>query len=251
MTRTSKKPDADIKTAVVDELCWTPGVDSTHIGVAVDDSAVTLSGEVASYSEKLLAAKAVQRVHGVTAIAQEITVRVNGGVNDSDVAREAGQALDRAVDVPESVKAAVTQHLVTLSGVVSWHYQREAAERAVRHSNGVTGVLNLVKIRPAAMAADVKAAITSALVRNARLESKHITVTTDVDGTATIEGTVRSWSERRQAEQACWAAPGVMDVVNHLRIQSPIPSRGRGRPEPGEPGDARPAAERLHRSTSC
>ncbi|MCY7340807.1 MAG: hypothetical protein LH603_02820 [Pseudonocardia sp.] len=34
---------------MVEELGWTPSVDGTHVGVAVNDSAVALSGEVASY----------------------------------------------------------------------------------------------------------------------------------------------------------------------------------------------------------
>jgi osmotically-inducible protein OsmY len=221
MTMTVSRSDADLKTAVVDELEWTPSIDSTHIGVSVDTGAVTLSGEVRTYPEKVLAAKAVQRVHGVTAIAQEITVRSGWTTTDSDIAREAGQALERVVDVPDSVKVVVHDQAVTLSGVVEWHYQHDAAERAVRHIKGVTGVVNAITIRPATsgVATGAKASITSALVRHARLESKRITVTTDVVGVATIEGAVRSWSERHEAEQACWAAPGVMDVVNRLRIE--------------------------------
>lgn len=219
MSPTLSRSDADLKTAVVDELGWTPAVDSTHIGVAVDGGAVTLSGEVATYPEKLLAGRAVQRVHGVTAIAQEITVRLTGGTNDSDIAREAGEALERAVDVPESVKASVHDHMVTLSGVVDQRYQWVAAERTVHHVKGVSGVLNLVTIRPVAMASGVEAAITAALVRKARLESRNITVTIAAGGLATLEGTVRSWAECLDAEEACWAAPGVMEVSNRLQIE--------------------------------
>lgn len=94
-----------------------------------------------------------------------------------------------------------------------------AAERTVHHTKGVTGVLNLITIRPVAMAPLLEAAITAAFERTARLDSRNITVTTAVDGLATLEGTVRSWAERRAAEQACWAAPGVMEVSNRLRIE--------------------------------
>jgi len=220
MTQTLRTSDADLKAAVVDELGWTPSVDSTHVGVAVTDGTVTLSGEVGSYPEKLLACKAAQRVHGVTAIAQEITVRSSwGAASDTDLAREAGEAIDRAVDVPGSVKVAVHGNVVTLSGKVDRQFQREAADRAVHYIKGVTGVFNLLTIRPVAMVSGVKAAITAAFVRNARLESRHITVTVDSGGGATLEGTVRSWAESRQAEHACWAAPGVVDVTNDLRIE--------------------------------
>jgi osmotically-inducible protein OsmY len=218
MTQTSRRPDAELKGAVVEELRATPSVNSTHIGVAVTDGAVTLSGEVESYPEKALAEKAAQRVRGVTAIAEEITVRHTWGAADTDIAREASEALQRAVDVPDTVKATVHDHTVTLSGVVAWQYQRAAAARAVRYLKGVRNVLDTVTIGPTAVAADIKAVIGAALVRNARIENEHITVTTDTAGVVTLEGTVHSWAERRQAEHAAWSAPGVTEVVDHLRI---------------------------------
>lgn len=33
MTQTLRRSDSDIKSAVVDELGWTPSVDGTHVGV--------------------------------------------------------------------------------------------------------------------------------------------------------------------------------------------------------------------------
>jgi osmotically-inducible protein OsmY len=213
--------DTALKTAVTEELAWTPGVNSTTIGVAVNGGAVTLSGEVDSYPEKRLAEHAAFRVRGVTAVAEEVTVRDGGqGVNDTDIAREAGQALDRSVSIPAGmVSAAVHDHAITLSGQVGWHYQREAAEHAVRHLKGVVAVNNTVTIRPTASTVDIKAAITSALVRTARSDGSNTTVTSTADGTVTLDGTVHSWSERRDAEHAAWSAPGVTDVTNRLRIQ--------------------------------
>ncbi len=212
--------DAELKNAVLAELSWIPSVSSTHIGVGVADGAVTLSGEVDSFPEKLLAGKAAARVRGVRAVAQEITVRSGwGAANDTDIAREAGEAVHRAVDVPETVHVAVRNHVVTLSGTATWNHEREAAGRAVRYLKGVTGVLNTIELRPTAAAAGVKAAIGAALVRSSQLEGKHITVTEDADGVVTLEGTVRSWAERRAAEHASWSAPGVTGVLDHLRIE--------------------------------
>jgi osmotically-inducible protein OsmY len=219
MTKTLHRPDDELKAAVIDELRWTPEVNSAHIGVSVNDGAVTLSGEVDSFPEKRLAGKVVERVHGVTAIAQEITVNsVLNGVTDTDIAREAGEAVERAVDVPETVKVSVHDRVVTLTGSVRWHFQHEAADRAVHYIKGVKAVLNNVVIVPTASPVDIKEGITAALVRNAEVESKHITVTTDNAGVVTLEGSVGSWSERRQAERAAWAAPGVTGIVDHLRI---------------------------------
>jgi osmotically-inducible protein OsmY len=219
MTMSTRHTDSDLRTAVADELSWTAGVDATHVGVSVNGGAVTLSGEVNSYPEKRLAERAALRVRGVSAVADEITVRLPGeGINDTDIARDVGEALQRAVDVPPTVSAVVHDHAVTLSGTATWQYQREAAERAVRYLRGVTAVHDEVALRPSVAPADVKRKITSALVRNAQLDANGVEVETAPGGVVTLRGAVRSWAERRQAEHAAWAAPGVVTVVNELRI---------------------------------
>jgi osmotically-inducible protein OsmY len=221
MTQTQHQTDSELQAAVVDELEWTPSVNSSHIGVSADHGAITLSGEVTSYPEKHNAEKAALRVRGVHAVAAEITVRNNWGAgNDIDIAREASEALERAVDVPsDSVKASVEKQFITLSGPVAWQFQRVAAERAVRYLRGVTGVANTITVTPTVSATGLQKAISSALVRNAQLEGKRITVTATA-GVATLEGTVHSWSESQQANTAAWSAPGVTRVVNNLRISS-------------------------------
>ncbi len=220
MTSMLRKSDAQLKNAIEEELLWLPSVNSTHIGVAVEDGAVTLSGHVESYPEKLLAAEAAFRVRGVSALAQEISVHsLFTAATDADIAHQAGQALDRAVNIPDTVQVTVSDHEVTLTGQVDWTFQSQAAGRAMHHLKGVTGVVNMITIRPGALAAGVKGAIVGALLRNAELEGKHIDVSTTADGVVTLDGFVRSWAERLQAEQVCWSAPGVTSVVNQLEIR--------------------------------
>ncbi|HEV2639061.1 MAG TPA: BON domain-containing protein [Actinocrinis sp.] len=222
MTQTLHRSDAELKSAVTDELAWTAGVDNAHIGVAVMDGGVTLSGEVDSYPEKLIAEHAAMRVRGITAVAQEITVRNQWmEMNDTDIAREAREALERAVDVPVgTVNATVHDHILTLTGQVPWQFQREAAGRAVHSLRGVRDIANAVAIRPTVSTADIKNAISAALVRSARLEGKATTVTADAAGTVTLQGVVHSASERREAERTAWSAPGVVSVDNRLRIEN-------------------------------
>ncbi|WP_433790823.1 BON domain-containing protein [Actinoplanes sp. CA-252034] len=222
MTQTLHKTDEQLKTAVTDELKWsTPGVNETSIGVAVNHGAVTLSGEVESWPEKRLAEHAALRVRGVTAVAAEITVRNSwSGVNDTDIAREASEALERCIIVPAGkVTATVHEHTINLHGQVTWHYQREAAEHAVHHLKGVVKVYNAITLKPVASATDIKATISAALVRTAQSEGRDITVSVDLaGGHVTLEGLVQSWSERSEVERAAWSVPGVTNVTNALRI---------------------------------
>jgi osmotically-inducible protein OsmY len=213
-----ERTDTDLKSAVTQAIAWMPSVNSTHIGVSVTRGVVTLSGEVDSYPERYQAEKAALRVRGVNAVAEEITVRGLAGATDSVIAREAHEALERAVDVPkDAVKVTVQNHVITLTGDIAWQYQREAAARAVRYLNGVTGIHNNLSIKPVASAAGIKSAISDALTRDAQLEARNITVVTD-GGHVTLEGKVHTWSEQHQADWAAWSAPGVSAVTNNLRI---------------------------------
>lgn len=202
------------------ELGWVPSVDSTRLRVSVADGVVTVSGEVDSYPEKVLTGKAVQRVHGVVGLALGIAVHSQwSGLSDADIARECADALERAVDVPISVTVAVSNHAVTLSGEVQWQFQRAAAVRTVQYLKGVTAIQDQTTLRPKVVAVDLQAAIQAALVRNAQLESRNICVTTHAGGDVTLTGQIGSWAESRQAEHACWAAPGVTRVHNQLTLR--------------------------------
>jgi osmotically-inducible protein OsmY len=220
MTYNQQQEDETIRDTLIEELEWMPNVNSTHVGVSVEHGAVTLSGEVDSYPEKIAVEKAALRMRGVKAVAEEITVKgIWAKANDSDIARMASDALDHAIDVPVgSVKAVVNDRFITLSGAVAWHFQKVAAEREVAYLKGVTGVFNSITIKPVASAAGVKASITAALVRTARDEGNTITVTA-TEGSVVLEGTVHSAAERRQAGSVAWSAPGVSAVENLIVVK--------------------------------
>ncbi|WP_238929749.1 BON domain-containing protein [Sphingopyxis terrae] len=215
-----KKTDSQLQHDVLAELEWEPAVDHADIGVAVNDGVVTLSGYVKSFAEKLAAEKAVRRITGVKAIAEEIKVRLasDSKIADHEIARRIVDMIAWTASIPDDkVKVKVEHGWVTLSGTVDWYFQSMEARKAAARISGVVGVTNLIEVKPLPAPADVKSRIVSAFKRQADLDAAAVTVTTD-GGTVKLSGKVHAWNERSIAERAAWSAPGVTKVVDFLSI---------------------------------
>ncbi len=117
----------------------------------------------------------------------------------------------------DRINVTVSKGWVTLKGEVEWQYQKENAERDVRKLWGVKGVSNFITIKPRVRASELKDKIEQALIRSVKTDAERLTV--EVEGSKVIlEGTVRSWAERDEAERAAWLAPGVTSVDNRITI---------------------------------
>jgi osmotically-inducible protein OsmY len=206
---------------ILDELAYEPVVDPAHIGVAVDQNVVTLTGHVGSYAQKLAALSAVRRVKGVHGIADEIEVRPasEAKTSDDEIASRAINVLSWDSVVPdEGIQVTVRDGLVTLTGKVHWYYQKSSAERDVRNLSGVRSVVNNIEVEPHAKADNVKKKIEAALKRHAEIEAKDVHVTVRDDDEVLLEGKVRNWDEKFAVENAAWSAPGVKNVRDRLTI---------------------------------
>jgi osmotically-inducible protein OsmY len=212
------KTDWELRRDVERELEWDPSIDARNIGVAAKNGVVTLTGYVSSYADKWRAERIAKRVSGVTALANEIEVKLSTERTDPDIAEAARAALKADSRLPaDRIKVIVERGWVTLEGTVDYYYQKSAAESDVRYIAGVRGVTNALVVTPKVSPTDIRMKIEEALKRSAQLDANRISV--EIEGSKVIlSGTVRSWAEREEAEMAAWAAPGVTQVENKIKV---------------------------------
>lgn len=214
------KTDAQIKADVVAELKWDAEIDETKIGVAITNGAVTLSGHIPTFRQKMEAATAAKRVAGVLAIVNNIDVMLDRefSTTDEGLAERIANVLKWNVSIPgKEIKAIVKNGIVSLSGQVDWQYQRSNILRNIEHVGGVVNVVDHITLKPAASATDVQKKIKDALIRHADVEASKITISVS-NGIVTLSGTVESMEEMDRVEDAAWTAPGVSKVVDNLRV---------------------------------
>jgi osmotically-inducible protein OsmY len=216
------RTDSELRTDIIAELSWDPSIRNEDIATSIKDGVVTLAGSVDTYAQRHAAERAVERVKGVRAIANDLRVKLLMEQSDADIAHIALNALRCNVQVPdERIRVKVTNGWVTLEGEVDRYYQKEAAERAVRYLTAVKGLSSQIVLRATPIPADIKQRIRGALKRQAELDADHVTVETS-GSRVILRGTVRSVAERRDAERATWNAPGVTRVDNDINVSPPV-----------------------------
>ena len=212
--------DTHLQLEVLAELNWEPSIKAGHIGVTAAAGVVTLSGAVESYAEKHTAELAARRVKGVLAVVQEIEVQLpfERQRGDAEIAAAALERFAWDVAIPrDAIGVKVEKGRVSLTGEMEFYYQRDAAEQGVRRLHGVTGVSNLISIRPGVSTANISTDISAALHRSWVPEADAITVTAK-NGKVRLTGNVHSQHARQVAGETAWGAPGATDVENLLAI---------------------------------
>jgi osmotically-inducible protein OsmY len=220
------KTNEEIQKDVMEEIKWDPSLRTvaSEIGVTAKDGVVTLAGMVDTYSKKLAAEKAAQRVSGVKVVAVDIEVKfAKATKNDIEVADAIRNALRWNSMVNEDkIEVKVDSGWVFLEGKVDWEYQKRAAQNAVEDLIGVKGVTNnIMVVSKTINASELKNKISNAYHRIATVDASGIQI--EVSGTSvTLRGSVRSWMEKKEAENVAWASPGVTSVDNKIEIHTEV-----------------------------
>ena len=210
----------DVRAAVQAELTFDPLVDARDITIRNINGEGGLNGTVPSYPQYLAAAAAAQRVAGVKNVHNHLAVVLPdaGYRDDAWLTTAANNALTLNVTVPDGVEATARDGNLTLTGLVEFGRQREAAARAVAGLAGVRNVKDEIEISYDADPVDVTGLVQDALDRNALVEDDS-DVHVDTSGnTVTLGGHVRTWAEHDAVVGATWMAPGVLQVRDYLDV---------------------------------
>ncbi|CAM4259675.1 BON domain-containing protein [Flavobacterium terrigena] len=214
------KSNEQLQKDVMDALKWEPQLNATEIGVIVHDGIVSLTGTVDNYNKKIAAEAAVKDVSGVKAVVEKIEVRYPTALTKTDdqIAADVLKSLENHWNVPdERIKVKVEHAWVTLTGDVSWNYQRDAAKRAIENIPGVKGVSNNILIRSQYVNALEKSIIEKALRRHWSINADDIHVAVN-ENRVTLTGKVNSLFQKEEAEKIAWKTPGVVFVENDIVI---------------------------------
>lgn len=218
------KTDTELYQDIKETLEFEPGIDPHSITYSTNNGVVTLNGMVRSYSEKQLVKLSIQRIKGVSVIANDLIVKYasSGAYSDTDIAYFVAKVLnwDATANPKNTIKATVENGVVTLTGQVEWYYQAYNSARGIRNLSGVVSVKNEIEIKPhypIASIFTVKDKITKEFERHALLDAQSINVEV-VGSVITLKGEVQSWAEVKEALQIAWSIPGVSHVENKIII---------------------------------
>lgn len=214
------KSNEQLQQDVMEALKWEPQLNATEIGVIVHDGIVSLTGTVDNYNKKIAAESAVKEVSGVKAVVEKIEVRYPSALTKTDdqIAADVLKSLQNYWNVPdERIKVKVEHGWVTLTGDVTWNYQKDAARRAIENIPGVKGISNNILIRSQYVNALEKSVIEKALRRHWSINADDIHVAVN-ENRVTLTGKVNSLFQKEEAEKIAWKTPGVVFVDNNLVI---------------------------------
>lgn len=215
--------DGKIKKDVVDQLYWDSRVDDSDVKVEVADGEVTLSGKLPTLPACMAAVEDTESVAGVCRVKNELTVEIIETVRattDDEIKNTIETILNRNLNINSTdIDVSVKIRLVTLEGSVPSYREKMKAENIASEVFGATMVKNKLAVVPTRDYMDEAIAkdIISAIDRNINIDIEWVNVKVE-GGVAILSGNVPNYRALRAALNAAANAPGVLDIINNLKI---------------------------------
>jgi osmotically-inducible protein OsmY len=214
------KSNEILQREVQEAIKFEPLLHAAEIGVIVKDGIVTLTGNVDALVKKTEALHAAKKIKGVAAIVDEIQVIIGKSsiVSDQQIAENLVSNFKDNHIVPKgAVSIIVEKGWVTLEGMLPWNFQRDIARELVENQTGITGVTNNIKFKRELCDQVEKELLEKALKRHWNFDLDDIDIQV-AGATVQLSGTVGSIFQKEEAERIAYKTPGVIKVINHLKV---------------------------------
>ncbi|MBD3676136.1 MAG: BON domain-containing protein [Planctomycetaceae bacterium] len=237
--------DPEIKEAAIDAMLYDPYVNSFNVNVDVENRTVTLRGLVDNLKAKQAAERDARNTAGVLNVNNRLKVRLLDAIpTDETVEENVESALIRSPYVQSyEISTLVDDGKVSLYGTVDNFFEKAKAEDAAASVRGAIVVDNNIVVTnddapqhfdplvddsyydyhwdlnttPLESDKEIRDDIQSELFWSPFVDSDQVTVNVD-DGTATLTGTVDSWTERDSASENAYEG-GAVFVDNDLLVK--------------------------------
>ena len=219
------KSNEALQREIQEAIKFEPLLHAAEIGVIVKDAIVTLTGNVDSLVKKTEALHAAKKVKQVAAIVDEIQVVLekSSRVSDQQIAQRLVSNFNENHIVPKgTLNIIVEKGWVTLEGVLPWNFQRDIARELVENQIGIRGITNNIKLKRELCNELEKELLEKALQRHWAFDLEDIDIQV-AGATVQLSGRVGSIFQKEEAERIAYKTPGVVKVVNHLKVYTEQP----------------------------
>lgn len=133
-------------------------------------------------------------------------------------------AMDGRIN-PKGIQVKVDNGTATLSGTVETFTEKALAENLVASTYGIRAVKNDLIVKPAPTKdVEIERAVKEAIKSTPALQKSDIKVSVK-EGVVMLQGAVEKASHSAAAEFAAKTVPGVVEVVNMVKVTDPRPDR--------------------------
>jgi osmotically-inducible protein OsmY len=143
----SERSDADIAQSALSALAWNVAVPQDQAKVVVEDSWVTLTGQMDWYFQKMAAGNAVHHLMGVKGMTNSITLKPRNIADATEIKNAIENAFKRnAMLAAHTLIVTVHEDQVTLQGRVHFWEEKEVASESAWAAPGVSSVENNIAV---------------------------------------------------------------------------------------------------------
>ncbi len=219
--RSAPLSDSEVKDSIERAFLYDPRVAEFKVDVSVDDGVVRLSGTVDNREAKRAAANDTENTVGVWRVKNHLKVRPKESVSDPVLSDRVREALERnTYTYRPDITVSAANGKVYLNGTVDTSFEKNKAEEVASRMKGVVDVANRLTVDyvwPEKSDWEIVQDIKDELWWSPFVDSDEVSVTVE-EKTATLEGTVDTWGEKKAAIDNAYEG-GAKTVVNELKVR--------------------------------